>query len=99
VDTQAKANIVRSQHVRAGGSLTTRQLATLLGVSQRAILGYLLNQIASDPAYTPKRKANSLPLDLIVDMHNAGISIDAISRFYAVSPARISYQLKRKQKA
>ena len=75
--------------------MTTRQLATLLSVSERAVLGYLLNQIAPSKDFTPLRKANALPIELITDMYNAGISVDAISRFYAVSPSRIYYHLRK----
>ena len=67
----------------------------MLHISQRAVLGYLLNQIATDPTYTPLRKVNTLPIELIRDMVNAGIGVNNVARFYDVSPSRISYHLRK----
>ena len=95
-NTVNKAEFTRMHHKRCGGTLNTRQLADMLGVSNRAICAYLLNEICPSSTYTAKRVSGSLPEDMIHDMANAGIRIADIAHFYTVSPQRIAYIIKKK---
>ena len=90
-----RAKLIRSRHKRLGGDLSTRQLAALLGISSRAVLGYVLGQSAPDTTYTPIRKSNTLPSDLILCLSKLGVGVNTIASYYKVNPSRINYIIQK----
>lgn len=95
MNAKAKAEFTRRNHARNGGRYTTDQLAEALKVRPRTIRAYLLNELAVDPKYRPKRVSGKVDHNLVVLMAAAGVSQTSIARQLAVSQAYISNILKK----
>jgi len=81
---------VRQHHRQNGGEYSTRQLASMLGVSEHTIRLYIRNEVCQDPNYTPPRKVTAKAIRFLL---SHGIDKATIASLYGVTKRLVDMKL------